>query len=179
MVSGDQTIFTRSVQSGSDNIWHLKLGVPCTPIVDEAVLSLSESWRVWTGRMLAASPILKRHGGTIIECREDGWHAPNSQPNAALLLPGTNPASIPQVQTRREQPKAQQQQAALARRTRPSVSVERWRPLGRNRVSSCSFSSISRTAVGREEKVRHCAAAGGAFCSPNFAVERVRPSVSG
>jgi hypothetical protein len=53
--------------------------------------------------MLAASPILKRHGGTIIECREDGWHAPNSQPNAALLLPGTNPASIPQVQTRREQ----------------------------------------------------------------------------
>ena len=40
--------------------------------------SLSESWRVWTGRMLAASPVLKRHGGTIIECREDGWHAPNT-----------------------------------------------------------------------------------------------------
>jgi len=105
--------------------------------------SLSESWRVWTGRVLAASPIQKRHGGTIIECREDGWHAPitqtHSRPNAALLRPAS-PASIPQVQTRREQAKAQQQQAAQARRTRMSVSVECWRPLGRNRVSYCSFS---------------------------------------
>ncbi|OQU78112.1 hypothetical protein SORBI_3009G156750 [Sorghum bicolor] len=115
-----------------------------TPL-DEAMLSLSESWRVWTGRMVAASPILKRHGGIIIECREDGWHAPNT------VISQMQHCCVLQILHRSPRPGADKKgtgegAAAAGGPGTPHAPVRQFGawgvgdPLGRNRVSSCSFS---------------------------------------